>query len=189
MACSACLHIYPRVYQAKDSITDSVLGPFTKIINQENSTNLSQDNLMEASSQLGFPLPRWPYLVSSWQPTIPSSPAPQWLFFSWVLEIKLGSSASTLPTEPSHQPHSCIWTVRVCAQMKDQLERRRFLLPLPLFMVSLSRPGSSTHWLPTLILVPILLYCCFFLCKLFNSTSYATTHWWFNYKCLMSRAN
>jgi hypothetical protein len=43
-------------------------GPPTSIINQENApTDLSMSNLMDAFSQLIFPLPRWSWFVSGWQ--------------------------------------------------------------------------------------------------------------------------
>lgn len=59
LACSACFIIQPGTTGPRSGTTHSELGSPTSIINQDNTSDYPQVSLMEAISQLRFPLSRY----------------------------------------------------------------------------------------------------------------------------------
>lgn len=58
-------------HQPRDNTSHSRLKPVTSIVNQENDPHTERDllqaNAVEAFSCLMFPIPKWLWLMSSWQ--------------------------------------------------------------------------------------------------------------------------
>lgn len=79
MACPACLFFFytSQDHQPRDDTSHSRLKPVTSIVNQENDPHTEKDllqaNAVEAFSCLRFPLPKWLWLMSSWQDKKPKN--------------------------------------------------------------------------------------------------------------------